>query len=118
MLKLKKRLTVIVSVLLVFAVLGSTAAIFVGTRISEEEQETITSPVGYLNGVGIGTGKYATNPNTWVFAENDTSVFNLATSAESSSKPIYFGAQYNVSESVDSTYKLTSDSNGNGSTFV
>lgn len=114
MTKLKKKLTVIVAIFAAIAILGSTAAVFVGTRTNNNDQEVITSPVGYLEGVGTGTGKYATNPNTWVFAENDTSVFNLATSAESSSKPIYCGAKYNVSESVDSTYKLTSDSNGNG----
>ena len=115
MLKLKKRLTVIVSVLFVFAVLGSTAAIFVGTRTNNNEQEVITSPVGYLEGVGTGTGKYAANKNTLVFAENDPSIFTTVSSAyDLVTKPVYCSGTFNGNSASDSVYKLTSDENGNG----
>jgi len=115
MTKLKKKLTVIVAIFVVIAVLGSTAAIFVGTRTNNNEQEVITSPVGYLEGVGTGTGKYAANKNTLVFAENDPSVFTTVSSVYAlATKPVYYGGTFNGNSASDSVYKLTSDENGNG----
>ena len=115
MTKLKKKLTVIVALFVVIAVLGSTAAIFVGTRTNNNEQEVITSPVGYLEGVGTGTGKYAANKNTLVFAENDPSVFTTVSSVyDLAAKPVYYGGTFNGNSASDSVYKLTSDENGNG----
>ena len=115
MTKLKKKLTVIVAIFAAIAILGSTAAIFVGTRTNNNEQEVITSPVGYLEGVGTGTGKYAANKNTYVFAENDTSVFlNASSPLQHVTKPVYYGGTFNGNSANDSVYKLTSDENGNG----
>lgn len=117
MFKLKKRLTVIVSVFLVFAVLGSTAAIFVGTRTNNNGQEVITSPVGYLDGTVRGTGDYVSDPSTWVFAENDPSVF---LKGYDRNEPLFdkgklgLVGEYAGNTAMECVANLVADTDGNG----
>ena len=76
--KLKKKLRVVVSIVLVIAALGSTAAIFGLSRApGEEDPGIIISPVGYMDGTTRGTGKYFSDAKTITFAESDKSIIEL-----------------------------------------
>ena len=66
--KLKQKLRVVVSIVLVIAALGSTAAIFGLSRAPDDIGSGIVlGSVGYMNGIQRGSGKYAANNNTYTF---------------------------------------------------